>query len=124
MAGAKLLTFMPINMLLDGMGLSITGFSYNGVLWVCVVADRSVMPDPAFFAECFKDSFAELVAAAGTQPRPQIAEPAPPGKRAKSSLATKTGRPSGRAGKAPTGKAPKGKKTTGKKTTKDTNAAK
>lgn len=64
MAGAKLQVMIPINMLLDGMGLSITGFSYNGVLWVSSVADRKAMPDPAFFMDCFKKSFAELLAAA------------------------------------------------------------
>jgi diacylglycerol O-acyltransferase len=68
MAGAKLVAFMPINMLLDGMGLSITGFSYNGILWVCMIADRGALPDPAFFARCFNDSFAEVLAAAGRQP--------------------------------------------------------
>jgi diacylglycerol O-acyltransferase len=64
MARAQLRSFMPINMLLDGMALSITGFSYDGILWVCVVADRAAMPDPAFFAQCFRDSMAELIGAA------------------------------------------------------------
>lgn len=59
MAGAKLYTFMPINMLLDGMGLSITGFSYNGILWVCAIADRAMVPDPEFFAQCLRESFEE-----------------------------------------------------------------
>jgi diacylglycerol O-acyltransferase / wax synthase len=76
MAGAKLVTFMPINLLLDGMGLSITGFSYNGILWVCVVADRAALPDPAVFARCLEKSFAELVAAAGSQRLPEVTAPA------------------------------------------------
>lgn len=59
MAGAKLYTFMPINLLLDGMGLSITGFSYNGILWVCAIADRAMVPDPEFFAQCLRESFEE-----------------------------------------------------------------
>jgi diacylglycerol O-acyltransferase len=95
MAGAKLLTFMPINMLLDGMGLSITGFSYNGILWVCVVADRSALPDPAFFAECFKESFAELLAAAARPSVPRIAKPAPDTRPAKAHTVRKTGKRSG-----------------------------
>lgn len=64
MAGARLHAFMPISMLLDGMGLNITGFSYNGVLWICAVSDRAMMPDPGFFAECFRDSIAALQSAA------------------------------------------------------------
>jgi len=44
------------------MGLNITGFSYNGVLWVCAVSDRAMMPDPGFFMDCFRESFAEHLA--------------------------------------------------------------
>jgi hypothetical protein len=69
MAGARLHVFMPISMLLDGMGLNITGFSYNGVLWICVVSDRAMMPDPGFFAECFRDSIAALQSAAAKATR-------------------------------------------------------
>jgi WS/DGAT/MGAT family acyltransferase len=64
MAGARVHAFMPVNMLLDGMGLNITGFSYNGVLWVCAVSDRAMMPDPGFFMDCFRESFAEHLALA------------------------------------------------------------
>ena len=62
LAGAKVYAFMPLNVLFDGLGLSITGFSYNGTLWVSAVADRAVMPDPEFFMDCFRESFAEHLA--------------------------------------------------------------
>ena len=62
MAGARLHGFMPVSMLLDGMGLNVTGFSYNGTLWVCAVSDRMMMPDPEFFMNCFRESFAEHLA--------------------------------------------------------------
>jgi hypothetical protein len=101
MAGAKLLAFMPINMLLDGMGLSITGFSYNGILWVCVVADRSALPDPAVFAQCFKDSFAELLAAAARPSKPEGARPVR--KRAKSPGGSRLATSSGSTRKAASG---------------------
>jgi diacylglycerol O-acyltransferase len=101
MAGAKLLAFMPINMLLDGMGLSITGFSYNGILWVCVVADRGALPDPAVFAQCFKDSFAELLAAAARPSKPEGARPVR--KRAKSPGGSRLAKPSGSTRKAASG---------------------
>ncbi|MDE2368780.1 MAG: wax ester/triacylglycerol synthase family O-acyltransferase [Burkholderiales bacterium] len=61
MAGARLTAFIPINMLLDGMGLSLTGFSYNGALWVGVIACRQMMPDPALFAQGLRESFAALL---------------------------------------------------------------
>jgi hypothetical protein len=64
LAGARLQSFLPVSAILSGLGLNVTGFSYNGTLWVCAVCCRKAMPDPAFFAECLKDSFNELVAAA------------------------------------------------------------
>ena len=69
-AGAKLVTFMPVSMVMDGMGLNITGFSYNGALWVCTIACRNMMPDPAFFTQCIRDSFdAHLAAGAPVKPK-------------------------------------------------------
>ena len=47
----------------DGIGLNVTGFSYNGTLWVCVTVCRQMMPDPAVFAQCYRDSFEELLLA-------------------------------------------------------------
>ncbi|MBB4843680.1 WS/DGAT/MGAT family acyltransferase [Paucibacter oligotrophus] len=76
MAGAQLLAFMPINMLLNGMGLSVTGFSYNGVLWVCLVADRKMLPDPEAFRQAIESSFQGLLAAA-TAEAAACARPAP-----------------------------------------------
>ncbi len=60
MAGARLVNFAPVSIAIDGLGLNVTGFSYNGTLWLCAVACRDMMPDPAFFADCLRDSFAEL----------------------------------------------------------------
>lgn len=80
LAGAKLVTFMPINMVVDGMGLSVTGFSYNGALWVCVVSCRKMLPDPDLFVQCLKDSMAQLLAGATAEP-----EAAPPIKKKKPS---------------------------------------
>jgi len=64
MAGARLVLYLPISIAFDNLGLNITGFSYNGTLWVCFVSCRKMMPDPAFFAECLRRSFDELVQAA------------------------------------------------------------
>ena len=60
MAGARLVNYAPVSIAIDGLGLNATGFSYNGTLWICVVACRAMLPDPAFFAQCIRDSFDAL----------------------------------------------------------------
>jgi diacylglycerol O-acyltransferase / wax synthase len=64
MAGARMQMFMPINIPTDKVALSVTGFSYAGTMWICAVACRKVLPDPAFFVQCIRDSFEELRVAA------------------------------------------------------------
>ena len=64
MAGAKLQMFTPISIVIDGVGLNLTGLSYNGTLWVSFVSCRKMLPDPAVFVQCLNQSFDELVAAA------------------------------------------------------------
>ncbi|NJD30897.1 MAG: wax ester/triacylglycerol synthase family O-acyltransferase [Gammaproteobacteria bacterium] len=64
LAGAQMVAFAPVSIAMDGLGLNVTGFSYHGTLWMCAVACRDMMPDPAFFADCLRSSFADLVAAA------------------------------------------------------------
>ena len=68
MAGAKAMCFYPANIPIDGLGLSVTGVSYNGVMWVSVTSCRNMLPDPAFFTECLKTSWEELLAAADALP--------------------------------------------------------
>ena len=82
MAGARLMSFAPISIAIDGLGLNVTAFSYDGVMWVCAVACREMLPDPAFFAECLQRSFQALADAA---PRPT--EPAPQGARRRRKVA-------------------------------------
>lgn len=76
-AGARLLHYYPVSIASDYVGLNMSGFTYNGVLWICAVACRNMMPDPHFFASCLRDSFAELLAAARQAPRTS-SEPARP----------------------------------------------
>ena len=63
-AGARALQFCPVGMITDQVGLSLTGFSYDGRLTVSFTACRAMMPDPAFFAQCLNESFADIAAAA------------------------------------------------------------
>ena len=67
LAGAQMVLFLPVSIPMDNLGLNITGFSYNGTLWVCVTVCREMMPDPAVFAQCFRDSFEALLFACKRQ---------------------------------------------------------
>jgi diacylglycerol O-acyltransferase len=75
LAGARMVSFSPVSIALNGIGLNVTGFSYHGTMWVCSVACREMMPDPGFFADCMSEAFAELVAAADALPEPSVAAP-------------------------------------------------
>ena len=84
MAGAKLQMFTPVSIVIDGVGLNLTGLSYNGTLWVCFVSCRKMLPDPSVFVQCLNQSFDELVAAAvgKRQPAAGIRPAAPRTRRA------------------------------------------
>lgn len=69
LAGAGLQVYLPVSIAFNGNGLNMTGFSYNGMLWVCFVSCRDMLPDPEFFRRCLNESFAEIVKAARKQPR-------------------------------------------------------
>jgi diacylglycerol O-acyltransferase / wax synthase len=69
MAGARLQVYLPVSIPFNGIGLNMTGFSYNGVLWVCFVSCRDMLQDPSFFSQCLKESFDEILEAAKKLPR-------------------------------------------------------
>ena len=69
MAGASLVSYVPISMVLNGVGLNITGFSYAGTMWVGAVACREMVPDPAYLVDCMRRSFAALKQAAQREPK-------------------------------------------------------
>jgi hypothetical protein len=74
MAGARLVSFAPISIAIDGLGLNVTAFSYHGTMWICAVACRDMLPDPAFFADCLRNSFAKLEAAAAAVAASKVAD--------------------------------------------------
>ena len=78
MAGARLVSYVPISMLLNGAGLNITGYSYAGTMQICAVSCREMLPDPAYLADCLQRSFAAIKKAALREPLHR-----PPAKRAK-----------------------------------------
>jgi hypothetical protein len=77
MAGARLVNYAPISIVIDGMGLNCTGFSYHGTMWICAVSCREMLPDPARFADCLRESFADLKQAAERSAAESVAEAVP-----------------------------------------------
>ncbi len=51
-------------MITDHLGISHAVTSYDGTLAIAPLADRAMMPDPEFYAECLRAEFAALAAAA------------------------------------------------------------
>ena len=100
LAGARLVNYVPISIVLDGTGLNVTGFSYAGTMWICAVSCREMLPDPAHFAECLRSAFEKLKAAAASRataerpaarsrPRKQRAPARKPASRRKTRAAAK-----------------------------------
>lgn len=65
--GAKMLSNFGLGPAIDGMGLFHAILSYCGRFNISINACREMMPDPAFYAECLKESFSELHAATVSQ---------------------------------------------------------
>ena len=46
-----------------GVGLFQPVLSYNNTITISAIADRNMMPDPAFYIECLQSAYDELKAA-------------------------------------------------------------
>jgi hypothetical protein len=78
LCGARMSYFSAIMPIADGLGLSVAVTSYDGRIIVSPTSCRELMPDPEFFAQCVRDSFQELLAAAADRtPAPKAARTAP-----------------------------------------------
>ncbi|MEO0628401.1 MAG: WS/DGAT domain-containing protein, partial [Bacteroidota bacterium] len=62
--GHKLLAIMGSAPIIDGMGLIITVFSYNGLITLSPTSDANTMPDIDVFSRYLRESANELEAAA------------------------------------------------------------
>jgi WS/DGAT/MGAT family acyltransferase len=60
LAGAQLVNYVPISIVIDGVGLNVTAFSYAGNMWICAISCRDMLPDPSFFADCLRASFDQM----------------------------------------------------------------
>ena len=66
-AGAQVMSYWPILILMHGMGLGLATHSYAGSMQWGVIGCRRSLPDVDDFADDLMASFAELLAAAGAQ---------------------------------------------------------
>jgi len=72
LCGARMVAVHGIGSISDGAGISFVAKSYAGELTITLVADRKMVPDPAFMAECLEQAFADLKrASAGRRRRRQ-----------------------------------------------------
>ncbi|MDJ0709137.1 MAG: wax ester/triacylglycerol synthase family O-acyltransferase [Woeseiaceae bacterium] len=62
LCGAKLIAFSGMGIIMDDLTLAHTVTRYDGKISIAAVSDRSIMPDPALYADCLEASFAELFA--------------------------------------------------------------
>ncbi|MCH9696269.1 MAG: wax ester/triacylglycerol synthase family O-acyltransferase [Gammaproteobacteria bacterium] len=61
--GSKMVATYGLGPVVHGLGLFQPVLSYNDTITISAVADREMMPDPAFYGECLERSFNELKAA-------------------------------------------------------------
>ncbi len=66
-AGAKLLKQYGTGPVYDGMGMIHPVYSYADDIFLSFTADRDHLPDPAFYAQCLRESFQDLSAAAAAK---------------------------------------------------------
>lgn len=60
--GSRMVATFGLGPVVHGLGLFQPVLSYNNSITISAVADRSMMPDPAFYSECLQASFDELKA--------------------------------------------------------------
>ena len=63
-AGSKMVRYHAMGLLTPGCGAFHLVYSFNGLITITLLADRDIVPDPEFYFECLKASFAETKSAA------------------------------------------------------------
>jgi WS/DGAT/MGAT family acyltransferase len=80
--GARMTYFSAIMPISDGHGLVFAVTSYDDRIVISPTSCRELMPDPAHFAQCVRDSFQELLALARSPVKPARARRAEKAERA------------------------------------------
>ena len=70
-AGAKMVRYHAMGLLTPGCGVFHLVYSCNGLITVTLLADRDIIPDPAFYRECLEASFAETLKATRKTRKPR-----------------------------------------------------
>lgn len=68
--GAQLVATYGFGPLVDGLALLILATSYHGKLFVSLTSCRDIVDDPQFLAQCFRDSFDDLMTATTAKKSP------------------------------------------------------
>jgi diacylglycerol O-acyltransferase / wax synthase len=81
----------------DGMGLINTIYSYVDEIVISFTCDRKMMPDPALYADCLRQSFEDMKAAIAKKatpvPKPKAAAKVVAAKPTKAKPKTAKGKP-------------------------------
>jgi len=91
--GSRMVANYGLGPLVHGLGLFQPVLSYNNTITICAIADRDMMPDPAFYSDCLQASFDELKAATAVRRKPAAKRR---GSKGKSSAARQNGSSAGR----------------------------
>lgn len=59
-AGAEMVKYFGLLCLFDGLGLGHVVMSYHKEVTITITADRNMMPDPEFYAQCLRESYEDL----------------------------------------------------------------
>ena len=81
MAGARMVSSCGIGPVMDSMGLFHAITSYCGQLQITVTACREMLPDPAFYASCLRESIDEYKALAAAAEKATATKSAGNGKK-------------------------------------------
>ena len=65
-AGAEMVRYYGMGLLTPSIGLFHLCFTASGVMTLSFLADRDLMPDPAFYRECLNSAYQDLLAEART----------------------------------------------------------
>ncbi len=68
--GSQMVSTYGLGPVTHGVGLFQPVISYNNTITVSAVADRDMMPDPAFYAECLQSAFDDLKSVTIERPAP------------------------------------------------------
>jgi hypothetical protein len=61
--GSRMVASYGLGPVVHGIGLFQPILSYDNTITISAVADRAMMPDPAFYCDCIQSAFDELKAA-------------------------------------------------------------